>query len=81
MPYALIADAVVALHAGFILFALLGAGMLVRFPRLVWLHAPALAWGSWIAASGNICPLTPLENCYRALAGRATTAAGSSIII
>lgn len=70
MPYGLLADAVVALHAGFILFALLGGALLVRFPWLVWLHAPALAWGSWIAATGNICPLTPLENRYRALAGQ-----------
>ncbi len=67
--YGLLADAVVALHAGFILFALLGGALLVRFPKLVWLHVPALAWGSWIAASGNICPLTPLENRYRTLAG------------
>lgn len=69
MPYGLLADAVVALHAGFILWALLGASLLARFPRLVWLHAPALAWGGWIAATGNICPLTPLENRFRARAG------------
>jgi len=65
----LLADAVVALHASFILFALLGGSLLVRWPGLVWLHAPALAWGGWIALSGNICPLTPLENDLRARAG------------
>lgn len=70
MPYWLLADAVVALHAAFILFALLGGGLLVRWPRLLWLHLPALAWGSWIAASGSICPLTPLENDLRAKAGQ-----------
>jgi len=76
MPYGLLADAVVALHAGFILFALLGGSLLVRFPRLVWLHAPALGWGSWIAASGSLCPLTPLENRLRAQAGEGVYAGG-----
>jgi hypothetical protein len=75
MP-ALAADAVVALHAGFILFALLGAALLVRWPRLVWLHLPALAWGSWIELSGGICPLTPLENDLRAAAGQQGYAGG-----
>ncbi len=59
------ADAVVALHAAFILFAVLGGALLVRWPRLVWLHVPALAWAAWIEFSGNICPLTPLENRLR----------------
>lgn len=76
MPYGLAADAVVALHAGFILFALLGASLLVRHPKLVWLHVPALAWGGWIAASGNICPVTPLENAFRAKAGQGSYAGG-----
>lgn len=76
MPYGLAADAVVALHAGFILWALLGGALLVRWPRLVWLHLPALAWGSWIAASGNICPLTPIENRFRKQAGEGDYAGG-----
>ena len=76
MPYGFLADAVVALHAGFILFALLGASLLVRFPKMVWLHAPALAWGCWVAASGSLCPLTPLENRLRAQAGEGGYAGG-----
>lgn len=59
------ADAVVAFHAAFILFAVLGGALLLRWPRLVWLHVPALAWAAWIEFSGNICPLTPLENRLR----------------
>ena len=69
MASALLADAVVLLHLGFILFALLGAALLPRWPRLAWLHAPALAWGAWIELSGGICPLTPLENRLRHAAG------------
>ncbi len=63
------ADAVVAFHFTFILFATLGASLLVRFPKLVFLHIPALLWGGWIEFSGNICPLPPLENRLREGAG------------
>jgi hypothetical protein len=65
----LAADAVVLLHALFILFVGFGAALLWRWPRLVWLHAPAVVWGAFVEASGSVCPLTPLENRLRALAG------------
>jgi hypothetical protein len=69
MGYRLAADAVVALHFAFIAFAVLGGFLVRRWPWVAWLHLPALAWGSWIAFTGSICPLTPLELRYRALAG------------
>ena len=68
---AAVADALVALHFGFILFALLGAALLVRWPGLVFVHLPALVWGTWIEFSGGLCPLTTLENEYRSAAGMA----------
>ena len=71
MLYSALADTVVALHAGFIVFALLGGALLVRWPGVAWLHLPALAWGSWIELSGNFCPLTGLENSLRDRAGAA----------
>ena len=76
MIYAALADATVALHAVFILFAGFGAALLVRWPGLLWAHIPALAWAGWIAASGAICPLTPLENAFRARAGQGAYAGG-----
>jgi len=71
MTPALAADLLVVLHFGFILFALLGAALLVRWPWLFWLHLPALGWGVWIELTGSICPLTPLEIDLRAAAGQA----------
>lgn len=71
MVWSLLADAVLVFHLGFILFALGGAALLPRWPRLVLLHVPALAWGTWIELSGGICPLTPLENSLRRSAGEA----------
>jgi hypothetical protein len=35
----------------------------------VWLHVPAAIWGVLIEYAGWICPLTPLENAFRARAG------------
>lgn len=67
---ALLADGVVALHFLFILFALFGASLLLRWPQLVWLHVPALLWGVWIELSGAVCPLTPLEVRLREAAGQ-----------
>jgi hypothetical protein len=70
--YQLGGDAVMLAHFLFIVFALFGSLLLLRCPQLIWLHVPALCWGMYIELSGNICPLTPLENHLRALAGEAT---------
>src|SRR5262249_37041509 len=70
--YALAADAVMLAHFLFIAFALFGSLLLLKWPRLIWLHIPALCWGIYIELSGNICPLTPLENHFRELAGESS---------
>lgn len=74
--YTIAADAVMLFHFCFIVFALLGSFVVLRWFRVIWLHLPALAWGAWIEASGDICPLTPLENHFRALAGQGTYGEG-----
>jgi hypothetical protein len=68
MPYALLADLVLLLHATFILFVVLG-GVLVFWRRgVAWLHIPCAGWGVLIELQGGICPLTYLENDLRAAA-------------
>ena len=69
--YAALADLVLLAHAGFIVFAAAGALLLRRFPRVAWLHLPAVVWGVGIEWSGGICPLTPLEVWLRRRAGTA----------
>lgn len=69
MLYRLLADLTVLVHFAFIVFVVGGALLVVRWPRLVWLHVPCAVWGSWIEFTGRICPLTPLENHFRRLAG------------
>ncbi|MGB6449186.1 MAG: DUF2784 domain-containing protein [Steroidobacteraceae bacterium] len=71
MDWKLLADAVVLAHFAFVVFVVTGAFLAWRYPRVLFAHVPALLWGIWIEASGMICPLTPLENHLRMLAGEA----------
>jgi hypothetical protein len=67
--FQLIADALVVIHLLFIAFVVLGGFLVLRWPRLAWVHLPAAAWGVVVEWMGWICPLTPLENHFRQLAG------------
>lgn len=69
MLYSILADSVLLFHLCFILFVGGGGLVVLRWPKAVWLHLPVAVWGVWIELSGNICPLTPLENSLRRMAG------------
>ena len=69
MMYLLLADLVVVIHFVFVLFSVLGALLLIRWRKIIWLHLPAVAWAIWIEFSGKMCPLTPLENWLRLKGG------------
>ena len=70
MIYGILADIVVWCHLAFVLFAVLGAILVVWRRWVVWLHLPAVFWAIWIELSGGICPLTPLEIWLRQRAGQ-----------
>lgn len=72
----LAADALALLHLGFVLFVAFGGLLVLRWPRLAWLHLPAAAWGAWVEFAGWFCPLTPLENALRRIAGTAGYSGG-----
>lgn len=72
----LLADLVVALHLVFILFAVGGGLLALRWPRVVWLQLPAVLWGAFVEVTGRVCPLTPLENALRRAGGEADYAGG-----
>ena len=65
MTWRILADAVLFLHLLFVLFVVLGGLLVLRWPRLAWLHLPAAIWGALIEFAGWICPLTDLENSLR----------------
>ena len=62
---ALLADLVVGVHFLFVLFVVLGGLLVLRWPKVAYLHVPAAIWGAVIELAGWICPLTPLENWLR----------------
>ncbi len=84
--YRLLADAVLILHFGFVLFVILGQAVVVIGLGLRWgwvrnfwfrtVHLGAIVfivaqtWLNWV------CPLTDLENYFRAYAGEATYPGG-----
>ncbi|MEJ7758075.1 MAG: DUF2784 domain-containing protein [Gemmatimonadaceae bacterium] len=76
MIYRWLADAVVILHVGFVIFVMVGGFLLMRWPKLVYVHVPAAVWGVLIEFAGWTCPLTPLENSFRARGGQAGYAGG-----
>ena len=65
------ADLVLITHLLFIAFVVAGGLLVIRWPRLAWLHLPAAAWGAYIEIAARICPLTYLENWLRVRAGQA----------
>ena len=65
------ADLVLVLHLLFVLFVVVGGFLVLKWPKLAWLHLPAAIWGVLIEFFGWICPLTPMENHLRRLGGEA----------
>ncbi len=70
--FRLLADTTVVIHFAFVLFVVLGGLLVLRWPRIAWLHVPSAAWGMAVEFAGWICPLTPLENALRERAGIAS---------
>lgn len=68
--YRLLADLVVLTHASFVAFVVFGGLLALWKPRAAPWHLIALAWGAAVVGFGWICPLTPLENTLRQLAGQ-----------
>ena len=64
-----LAAAVVVVHLLFVVFVVAGGVLVLRWPRIAWIHLPAAAWGTFIELSGRVCPLTPLEGALRRRAG------------
>ena len=80
MPYGAFADAVLIVHAGVVLFVVLGLAVIVLGNRAGWTWANAFAWRAAHLAAivvvalqawlGRHCPLTILESWLREQAGQ-----------
>ena len=71
MLYGFLAAAVAIMHFAFVVFAMFGGILTLRYPKMLWLHLPALLWGVAVQWADWICPLTPLENYFRLRSGGA----------
>jgi hypothetical protein len=67
--YRLLADAIAVLHLHFVVFVVAGGLAALRWRRVAWVHIPAAVWGVLVEVMGWVCPLTPLEDRFRALGG------------
>jgi hypothetical protein len=71
MLYRILADLVVVLHLAFVIFAVLGGLLALRWRRVIYGHIPAVLWAVLLEFAGWACPLTPLENALRVKGGEA----------
>jgi len=76
MLYRILADLVALTHFAFIVFALFGGLLALRWRLAPLAHIPAVAWGVTVELCGCFCPLTPLENSLRRAAGSGEYAGG-----
>ncbi|CCH35540.1 DUF2784 domain-containing protein [Actinosynnema sp. NPDC047251] len=65
-----LAELVMVLHFGVLLFLLVGGFLAWHRPRLIYPHLAMAAWGVLIVAFPLDCPLTWLENTFRTAAGQ-----------
>lgn len=82
LPYTLLADAVLALHVGIVLFVVAGLLLVLagNWRGWRWVNAPVFRWAHLAAIAvvvaqawlGAVCPLTTLEMWLRRQAGGAT---------
>ncbi|MGD8629138.1 MAG: DUF2784 domain-containing protein [Gammaproteobacteria bacterium] len=76
MLYSFAADVLLVLHLAFIVFVMLGGLLLLKWQWFIYLHLPAVAWGILVELQGWLCPLTPLEQDFRMLAGESGYSGG-----
>ena len=70
--YNVFANAIILAHFLFIAFVVCGGLLVIRWPRIAFVHLPAAVWGAVVEIFGWICPLTPLENHFHLLAGESS---------
>ena len=69
MLHRVLADIVVIVHFGFVVFVVVGGLIALRWPRVLWLHVPSVLYSVWIVMFSITCPLTPLERTLRERGG------------
>jgi len=74
--YELAANLTLIVHFAFILFVVFGALLFFASTKIIFIHIPAIVWGSYIELTNSICPLTYLENWFLQKANLTTYSEG-----
>lgn len=69
MGYRLLVTVILAAHFGFLAYVVFGGFLTWRWPRAIWPHLFAAAWGFVVVAFPLACPLTSAEDWARRRAG------------
>jgi hypothetical protein len=69
MIHRFLARFLIAVHAAYVVFVVFGSVLVLRWPRLLWVHLAAVAWAFATLAFDLGCPLTPWEKAQWRLGG------------
>ena len=69
MLHRLLADAVMGIHFGYLVYLVVGGFLAWRWPRGIYPHVVAVGWAVGIVFVGFPCPLTGIERRLRSEAG------------
>ncbi|GAA3187673.1 DUF2784 domain-containing protein [Dactylosporangium siamense] len=74
--YEVLASTVLVLHFCFLAYVVLGGFFAWRWPRALWPHLAAAAWGLAVVSIPLTCPLTLIEHWARRKAGESGVGRG-----
>ena len=74
--YEIAANLILIVHFIFILFVVFGGLLFFISKKIILIHLPAFAWGSYVELSNSICPLTYVENWFLQKANLTTYSEG-----
>jgi hypothetical protein len=69
--YRVVGEIAMTVHFAFLAYVALGGFLAWRWPRAIWPHLAAVAWGLGTVLVGLPCPLTDVEDWARRRAGQA----------
>lgn len=72
MGFRVLATTTLVVHFAYLAYVVFGGFLAWRWPRTIWLHLAACAWGLIVIGALGVqveCPLTWLENWFRLQAG------------
>ena len=76
MAYRLLTTVILGLHFAFVAYVVFGGFLAWRWPRAIWPHLVAAAWGFLVVVASLQCPLTQAEDWSRRQAGEAGVTVG-----